>query len=246
MNFFITGGSRGIGASIVLEAVAAGHDVAFTFVNQEAAARQVTEEARTLRPEAKCRYYRLDVSDSAQVEEVGDQVLDDFDTVEVVVNNAAVTRDNLAVSMSDEEWLEVIHTNLSGAFYVARKFLIPMLAARFGRIINISSVGAAGSTGQVNYSAAKAGLLGLTKSLAKEYGPRGITSNVLLPGLFDTDMTQDTASEQNREFWIRHCPVRRLGRPPEISKVVIFLASEAASYINGQELWLTGGLNYAP
>jgi NAD(P)-dependent dehydrogenase (short-subunit alcohol dehydrogenase family) len=246
MIYFVTGGSRGIGAAIVLQAIQEGHDVAFTYLTNEERARVVVEQAKELDPERTCKCYRLDVRDSAEVERVGDQVLDDFETVHVVVNNAAHNRDNLAAYMSDEEWNDVIAANLSGPFYVCRHFLTAMLANRFGRIINISSISATGATGQANYAAAKSGLAGLTKSLAKEYGPKGITANLLLPGYFDTEMTQETMSEDNKFFWLKYCPVRRIGRVDEIAKVVTLLASEGTSYLNGAAIPLTGGLDYAP
>lgn len=246
MVFFVTGGSRGIGAAIVLAAIEEGHQVAFTYRENEEAARNVMSEARALRADCTCRAYRLDVRDPEEVELVGDQVLGDFMTVEVVVNNAATNRDNLAVSMSDEEWGDVIAANLSGPFYVCRYFLTTMIANHFGRIINISSVSAGGSRGQINYAAAKAGLRGLTCSLAKEYGPKGITANNVTPGLFETEMTQKFMSDDNRFFWLKYCPVRRVGQPPEVAKVVTFLASEAAGFINGAEIPVTGGLDFAP
>ena len=246
MVFFVTGGSRGIGAAIVLDAIRAGHDVAFTYLHREEQALEVVEEARRLRPEGTCRAYQLDVRDSAAVEKVGDQVLDKFETVHAVVANAGVNLNNLAVSMSDEEWRTVIDTNLTGAFYVCRHFLPTFLATGFGRIILISSIGARGVSGQANYAASKAGLLGLSAALAKEYGRKGITSNVVIAGFFDTDMTREGMSEANRSFWLQYCPVGRVGELEEVSKAVLFLASDAASFINGQALGVTGGLDWAP
>jgi NAD(P)-dependent dehydrogenase (short-subunit alcohol dehydrogenase family) len=246
MVLFVTGGSRGIGEAIVLDAIREGHDVAFTYRHREEQARAVVEQARRLRPEARCRAYALDVRDSAAVEKVGDQVLDDFDTVHAVVANAGVNMNNLAVSMSDEEWHTVIDTNLSGAFYVCRYFLSAFLATGYGRIILVSSIGAHGVSGQANYAASKAGLLGLSAALAKEYGRKGITSNVVVAGFFDTDMTREGMSEANRSFWMQYCPVGRIGELGEVSKAVLFLASEAASFINGQAIGVTGGLDWAP
>jgi NAD(P)-dependent dehydrogenase (short-subunit alcohol dehydrogenase family) len=246
MNFFVTGGSRGIGAAIVLDAARAGHDVAFTYRENEARAREVEAQARAARPGGRFRAFALDVKDPGAVERVGDLVLDEFERIDVVVNNAAVNRDNLAVSMSDEEWREVLAVNLDGPFYVARHFLTSMLASHFGRIINISSVSATGSTGQINYATAKAGLYGLTRSLAKEYGPKGITANLVVPGFFDTEMTRTTMSEESKFFWFKYCPLRRVGNVSEVSAVVVFLASEAASFINGAEIPVTGGLDHAP
>jgi 3-oxoacyl-[acyl-carrier protein] reductase len=244
--FFVTGGSRGIGAAIVLDAVHEGHDVAFTYLQREEQAREVVERARQLRAEAKCRAYQLDVRDSAAVEKVGDQVVDEFDAVHVVVANAGVNVNNLAVSMSDEEWRTVIDTNLTGAFYVCRYFLSTFLGTGFGRIILISSIGAHGVSGQANYAASKAGLLGLSAALAKEYGRKGITSNVVVAGFFDTDMTREGMSESNRSFWLQYCPAGRVGELGEVSRAVMFLASESASFVNGQTIGVTGGLDWAP
>jgi len=246
MVFFVTGGSRGIGAAIVLDAIRTGHDVAFTYLRRQEQALEVVEQARRLRPEGTCRAYQLDVRDSAAVEKVGDQVLDEFETVHAVVANAGVNLNNLAVSMSDEEWQTVIDTNLTGAFYVCRQFLPTFLGTGFGRIILISSIGAHGVSGQANYAASKAGLLGLSAALAKEYGRKGITSNVVVAGFFDTDMTREGMSEANRSFWLKYCPVGRVGELGEVSKAVLFLASDAASFINGQTLGVTGGLDWAP
>jgi len=246
MIFFVTGGSRGIGAAIVLEAVRGGHDVGFTYLSNEQRAIQVCEEARQINPEVQCRMYQLDVRSSAAVEEVGDRFIDDLGSVDVVVANAGINKNNLVLSMSDEEWHDVIQTNLTGAFYVCRQFMPTMLANRFGRVILMSSLGHTGVSGQANYCASKAGLHGLCTSMAKEYGRKGITTNVIVPGFFDTDMTRDGMSESNKEFWIQYCPVGRMGELHEVGHTVMFLASERASFINGQTIPLTGGLDWAP
>lgn len=246
MVFFVTGGSRGIGAAIVLDAVQAGHDVAFTYRGGADAAKKVEEQAKALAPDRKVKSYQLDVKSSADVERVADMVLDDFDTVHVVVPNAGININNLVVRMTDEEWDEVIATNLTGAFYVARQFLSTMVGNRFGRIIFVSSLGAEGVSGQANYSASKAGLIGLAKVIAKEYGNRGITSNVVSPGFFDTDMTREGMSDSNKDFWLKHCPQKRIARPQEMGGIVTFLASEKASFINGQVIGVNGGLDWAP
>ncbi len=246
MVFFVTGGSRGIGAAIVLDAVGAGHDVAFTYRGGADAAKQVEEQAKALAPDRKVKGYKLDVKSSAEVEAVADQVLDEFDTVHVVVPNAGININNLVVSMTDDEWAEVLQTNLTGAFYVARQFLSTMLGNGFGRIIFISSLGACGVSGQANYSASKAGLIGLSMAIAKEYGSRGITSNVVSPGFFDTDMTREGMSQGNRDFWLKHCPQKRIARADEMGGIITFLASEKASFINGQVIGVNGGLDWAP
>jgi NAD(P)-dependent dehydrogenase (short-subunit alcohol dehydrogenase family) len=244
--YFVTGGSRGIGAAIVLQAARTGHDVAFTYAQNETAAAEVMRQAKEIAPKGNFRAYKLDVRRSAEVEAVGDQVLDAMGTVDVVVANAGINKNNLVVSMSDEEWQSVIETNLNGAFYVCRQFLPTFLANRFGRIILISSLGATGVSGQANYCASKAGLLGLSVTLAKEYGKKGITSNVISPGFFETDMTREGMSAQNREFWLKYCPLGRLGELPEIAELVTFLASPGGNYINGQEIRVNGGLGWAP
>lgn len=246
MVFFVTGGSRGLGAAIVKEAAAGGHDVAFTYLSNDAMAQEVEAEVHKLRPDVKCKSYQLDVGDSDQVDAVSEQALDDFDTVDVVVCNAGVNRDNLLVSMSNEEWDEVLRTNLTGSFYVCRAFLQTMLANRFGRILLMSSIVHNGASGQANYCASKAGLHGLAAALAKEYGKRGITANVLVPGFFDTPMTQQTMSEGNKDFWLQYCPQGRMGELSEIGKTAVFMASEGAGFINGQIIPLTGGLDWAP
>ena len=246
MVFFVTGGSRGIGAGIVLQAIREGHEVAFTYRTNEERARQVVEQARAIAPAGRARAWKLDVTSSAEVEQVANAVLDEFDTVDVVVANAGINMNNLVVSMTDEQWHAVIQTNLTGAFYVARQFLPTMLGNRFGRIIFMSSLGAGGVTGQANYAASKAGLLGLSSAMAKEYGRKGITSNVLMPGFFETDMTREGMSASNREFWIKYCPQGRVAAVEEIAGVVTFLASDRASFINGQAIPVNGGLDWAP
>lgn len=244
MIYLVTGGSRGIGAEIVRQAVKEGHDVAFTYLGSEDKAKAVEQECAAL-GSGKCKAYRMDVRDAAEVEKVGEQIIDELGDPEVVVNNAAISRDNLLVSMSDEEWHDVLGTNLHGPFYVCRFFLTGMLVNRFGRIINISSVSAGGASGQCNYAAAKAGLEGLTKTLAKEYGPKGITANIVIPGFFDTEMTREHMTDKFREFWSAYCPIRRIGDVSEIAGVVMFLGSEAASYVNGARIAVTGGLDHA-
>ena len=246
MKFLVTGGSRGIGEAIVLEAVRQGHDVAFTYVNQRTRADDVIGRVRALCSPRQVAAYALDVRDSAAVESVVDRVLEDFGTVDVLVANAGINLNGLVVSLSDQDWKLVLDTNLSGTFYVCRQLLTTFLGKGFGRIVMISSLGHSGVSGQASYAASKAGLLGLSATLAKEYGRKGITSNVVVPGFFDTDMTRDGMSTANREFWLRYCPLGRVGQVDEVSRVVLFLASEAASYINGQTIAVNGGLDWAP
>lgn len=246
MNFFITGGSRGLGAGIVLEAIRAGHDVAFAYRSDAAAARRVEAQAQELRPGCRCRGHQLDVGRSDEVGAVAERVLDELDTVEVVVSCAGINRANLVVSMSDEEWHAVMATNLHGPFYVARAFLQAMIASRFGRIINVSSIQHSGAAGQANYAASKAGLHGLTQTLAKEYGRRGITANVVVPGFFDTDMTRETMPQQAKDYWAQYCPMPkgRMGTLAELAATVLFLAGPGGGFINGQVIPVTGGLDW--
>ena len=246
MSVFITGGSRGIGAGIVGAALREGHDVAFTYVQAEEAALRVQQRAKEEFPDRRCLAFQMDVTNSGQVEEVGDRVLEDLGDVEIVVNCAGQNDDNLLVSMTDEQWQGVLNTNLSGPFYVCRHFLLPMMSNRYGRIINISSIAAGGSSGQANYSASKAGLLALTICIAKEYGRKGITANAVVPGFIDTDMTRESMPEPVKENWKQRCPMPngRLGEVQEVGDVVMFLASRNASYINGEVINVTGGLNW--
>jgi NAD(P)-dependent dehydrogenase (short-subunit alcohol dehydrogenase family) len=244
--FFVTGGSRGIGEAIVVEAARAGHDVAFTYLSGKDRADQLLAALKDLAPKGRFFAYPLDVRSSAAVEEIGDRVLDDLGTVDVVVANAGVNRNALAANMSDEDWQFVLDTNLTGTFYVCRQFLPTMMSKRFGRIIMISSLGAKGVTGQAAYAASKSGMLGLSSTLAKEYGRKGITSNVLILGFFETDMTREGMSESNRKFWLDYNPRGRLGDLSEIAKTVMFLSSDGAGYINGDAIDITGGLDWAP
>ncbi len=246
MNFFVTGGSRGIGEAIVLEAARCGHSVAFTYLTREEQAADVERRATQAADGVKVKAYQMDVRNSESVESIGDRVLDEFDRIDVVVSNAGMNRPNLLVQMTDEEWDEVIRTNLTGAFYLSRYFLPPMMSQRFGRFILISSLAHRGITGQANYCASKAGLHGLAWAIAKEYGRRGITANVIVPGVFDTDMTREGLSTTNKDFWIQYCPLGRMGELGELSKLVAFLASDGAAFINGQEIQVHGGLDWAP
>lgn len=245
MVFFITGGSRGIGRGLVLDVLAAGNDVAFTYIDQKDAAQEVCAIAATRFPMRRCRSYKLDVRIPAEVEQVGDAVLSDFETADVVITNAAVNRPGLAFSLADEDWHHVIETNLSGAFFVVRQFLPAFLGKKRGRFIHMSSISRDGMAGQIAYSASKAGLQGLSGALAKEYGRKGITSNVLVLGFFDTDMTREQMSEENKNFWRRFCPVGRMGEISEVAAAALFLASDGAAFVNGQSLSLTGGLDFA-
>ncbi len=243
---FVTGGSRGIGRAIVLRLVRDGIPTAFTYVGNEAAMRETLAMAAELGSGVAVRAYRLDVKDPAQVEHIAEQVIDEFGTVGVVVNNAGIVRNNVAAMMSDEDWQEVIAADLSGPFFVIRSFLAHMIGKRWGRIINISSLAQEGSSGQANYAAAKAGLIGLTKTLAREYGPRGITSNVVTVGYVETDMTENHMASTLQQIWMEYCPLKRVGTAEEIASLVRYLSTEEAGFINGEVIRVAGGLSYAP
>jgi len=245
MAIIVTGGSRGIGKAIVLDAAKAGHSVAFTYVTKPDLAKEVVAEANQLAPGVKVKAYELDVRSSTKVDEVVDEIACEFDDIKVLINNAGINRPGMAMSMSDEDWKEVIDTNLTGAFYMVRAVLPQFLANGGGSFIHVSSIATYGISGQIGYCAAKAGLLGLSRGLAKEYGPKNVRSNVLMLGLFDTDMVREGLSQANREFWLKYCPLQRFGDVREISQMCVYLASDAAGYINGQELTLTGGLEHA-
>ena len=245
MTFLVTGGSRGIGKGIVLDAARAGHSVAFTYATKPELAQEVLEEARRESPGSQVKAYELDVRDSTRVDEVVEQISDDFGDVSVLINNAGINRPGMAMSMSDEDWKDVIDTNLTGAFFMVRAVLPHFLANRKGSFIHISSIATFGISGQISYCASKAGLLGLSRGLAKEYGPKGVRSNVLMLGLFDTDMVREGLSQANRDFWLKYCPCQRFGEVREISQMCVYLASDGANFINGQEMTLTGGLEHA-
>ncbi len=246
MVFFVTGGSRGVGAGIVRALVGAGHAVAFTYNRSRAEAEALVAELAAASPAVRCEAFQLDVRVPADVEQVGDAVLERFGAVDVVVCNAGINRDGLAAYMRDDDWREVIDTNLSGSFYVARQFLPELLQRRRGRLIFISSIAQWGISGQVNYAASKGGLVGLSAALAKEYGRRGITSNVLVLGVMDTGMATASLSDDYASFVERFTPVGRRGTVDDVAGAVLFLASDAASFVTGQELGVNGGATWGP
>ena len=209
MNVFVTGGSRGIGRAIVLKFVSQGYGCAFTYAGNKNAADETVARAKEIDKDAAIRMYKMDVKNASEIEEVVDSAISDFETIEVLVNNAGVVRNNAAVMMSNEEWEEVVATNLSGPFYVIRSFLMHFISNRMGRIINISSLAQTGASGQSNYAAAKAGLTGLTYTLAREYGSKNITSNIVTVGFVETDMTTDHLAEELRKIWETYCPMKR-------------------------------------
>jgi len=245
-NVFLTGGSRGIGKYAVYELVRNGANVAFTYVSSEEGAKDTVENAKKINPESKIIYYKLDVKNSKNVDEVGDKAIKDLGKIDVVVNNAGILRDGPIHYMSNEQWDEVIQTHLTGTFYVCRAFLEEFIINKGGKFINISSICHVGSAGQSNYSAAKAGIIGFSKALAKEYGNKNIYCNVIVPGYFKTELTDANASEMIVEQFIRLSMLQREGRPDEFGKAIVFLASDLSSFVNGDVLNVTGGLDTIP
>lgn len=235
----VSGAGRGIGREIALELAKAGCTVICVSRN-ESSCGSVAEEIRACG--GKAESFAFDVSDSGQVKEKCAEILKKYGAVDILVNNAGITRDNLLMRMSDEEWNAVISTNLSSCFYLSRNLVRAMMGKRWGRIINISSVsGIAGNAGQANYSAAKAGIIGFTKTLARELAARNITANAVAPGFIETDMTAKLP-ENIMEAAKAAIPLKRFGKPDDIARVCAFLASEEASYITGQAISVNGGL----
>lgn len=235
----VTGAGRGIGESIARHFVLYGAKVAV--VSRGDNSSKVTADLEALSP-GSARAYAVDVADFDAVQKVGEQIVADFGRADILVNNAGITRDNLLMRMSSEEWDAVLDTNLKGAFNFVRAILRTMVKQRSGRIINISSVsGLMGLAGQTNYAASKAGMIGLTKALAKEVASRGITVNVVAPGFIETDMTA-VLNEEIRKGALSQIPLSRFGQPEEIAAAVSFLAGPSAGYITGQVLAVDGGM----
>ena len=232
----VTGASRGIGKACAIELAKAGYDVAISYAGNDEAANNTIEELKSLNINAKA--YKFNVADKDACAKAVEDVLADFSKIDVLVNNAGITRDGLFMRMSAENWDAVINTNLSSAFYMTSPIIRTMIKQRSGCIINMSSiVGQYGNAGQANYSAAKAGLIGFTKSLAKELGSRNIRVNAIAPGFINTDMTKDLDTSKFTDF----IPLKRLGEPEDIAKAVKFLAVDA-EYVTGQVLEVDGGL----
>ena len=237
----VTGSGRGIGRAIAMGLSGAGAAVVINDIGP--AAEETAAEIRAAG--GKSLAVMADVSAAADVARLIDTTLDAFGGLDILVNNAGITRDGLLLRMSDEDWGKVIAIDLSSVFLCTRAAIKPMLKARRGRIISIASiVGLIGNAGQCNYSAAKAGIIGFTKSVAREVASRGITANAIAPGFIDTDMTRKLSDEQRQELMSR-VPLGRLGSPEEVAHAVIFLASENAAYITGQVLTVDGGMTMA-
>ena len=234
----VTGASRGIGAAIAMELARAGMKVTGTATTQ-AGAEKIADALACF---PGCAGRVLDVTDAAASDALVDAVVKERSGLQVLVNNAGITRDNLAMRMKDEDWDAVLDANLKGVFRMSRSVMRTMMKQRYGRIINITSVvGASGNPGQANYAAAKAGVAGMTRALARELGSRNITVNCIAPGFIETDMTTALSQDQQKVL-LGQIPLGHLGKPSDIAHAVAFLASAGASYITGQELHVNGGM----
>lgn len=236
----VTGGSRGIGKSIVETLAGEGARVAFVYQSSSEAAEQLVKELGEREQEGVA--FQADVKKQADADRVVESVLEKWDKLDILVNNAGVIRDNLLATMSGEQWQEVIDTNLSSVFNFCHAVTRPMMSARYGRIVNLSSVAAEfGNPGQSNYAASKGGIEGFTRCIASELARRGITVNAVAPGFIETDMTEAVRNAAGDQIK-KSIPARRLGLPTDIANAVLFLASEEASYITGHILTVDGGL----
>lgn len=236
----VTGGSRGIGKAVCLKLASLGADIAFSYAGNETAAQETENALKELG--VKVLAMRADVSKSEAVDAFFAKALEDFGHIDILVNNAGITKDGLAIRMKEADFDRVVETNLKGAFLCCKAAARPMMKQRSGRIISLASVVALrGNAGQANYCASKAGIIGLTKSLAKELGGRGITVNAIAPGFIETDMTA-VLSEENRTAMLSTIPLARAGRPEDVAEAIAFLAGDGAAYITGQVLRVDGGM----
>lgn len=234
----VTGASRGIGAAIALELARKGVKVIGTATSDDGAAKI----SAALQAHAGCKGVNLNVNDAAACDVLVDAVVKEHGGVHILVNNAGITRDMLAMRMKDEDWDAVIATNLSAVFRLSRAVIRPMMKQRYGRIVAITSVvGASGNPGQANYAAAKAGVAGMTRALARELGSRNITVNCVAPGFIETDMTASLPEDQQKAL-LSQIPLGHLGKPADIAHMVAFLASPQAAYVTGQEMHVNGGM----
>ncbi|WP_416150986.1 3-oxoacyl-[acyl-carrier-protein] reductase [Salipaludibacillus sp. HK11] len=236
----VTGGSRGIGKAICLELAKQGVHIAVNYSGNKQKAEEVVEECKSYGVESIA--IQANVADSTSVQTMVKSVIEAFGSIEILVNNAGITRDTLIMRMKEEDFDAVIDTNLKGVFNCAKAVTRPMMKQRYGRIITISSVvGVLGNAGQANYVASKAGVIGLTKSLARELANRNIRANAIAPGFIETEMTEKLP-ESTKDELLKQIPLGELGKPEDVARVVTFLASESASYMTGQTIHVDGGM----
>lgn len=236
----VTGGSRGIGREIALELARNGANVVITYVNNEEKANEVIDEIKSMG--VKALAIKADVSKESDVQRMIEKVEEEFNSVDILVNNAGITKDNLLIRMKEEEWDEVMNVNLKGTFLCTKAVARMMMKKRYGKIINITSVvGITGNSGQGNYSASKAGIIGFTKSIARELASRGIRVNAIAPGFIETDMTE-VLNEDIKNAMLKSIPLGTFGKPKDIANTVVFLASSKSDYITGQVINVNGGM----
>lgn len=236
----VTGAGKGIGKEIALELARGGAKCVINYASSAAGAESVAEEIRAMGSEAMT--YKCDVSDADAVQKMITDVMEQYDRIDILVNNAGITKDGLMLKMTEADFMAVLDINLKGAFNCMKAVTKPMMKQRYGRIINITSiVGIIGNAGQVNYAASKAGLIGMTKSAARELASRNITVNAVAPGFIETDMT-DVLPDSVKEQLLAQIPMKKLGQTGDIANAVCFLADEKASYITGQVLQVNGGM----
>ncbi len=240
----VTGAARGIGEAIAVKFAEQGANVAFTYVSDSSAERAAVLEEKLKALNVKAKAYKSNAGNFEQCESLVADVLSEFGQIDICVNNAGISRDNLLLRMSPEQWEEVLNTNLNSVFYMTKQVLKPMMKARSGSIINMSSViGVMGNAGQASYAASKAGIIGFTKSVAKELGSRNIRCNAIAPGFIETDMTSYLNENSGAEKYLADIPLNRFGKPEDIANLALFLASDLSSYITGQTISACGGLN---
>jgi 3-oxoacyl-[acyl-carrier protein] reductase len=236
----VTGATRGIGKGIVTKFAEQGAHIAFTYVSSDEKARALEDELKAYGVKAKG--YKSDASDFQAAQEFIDSVVKDFERIDVIVNNAGITRDGLLMRMSEENWDAVINTNLKSVFNITKAALRTLLKQRNGSIINMGSVvGIEGNAGQANYAASKAGIIGFSKSVAQELGSRNIRCNVIAPGFIETEMTAELGDEVKNE-WIKQIPLGRPGTPEDVANVALFLGSDLSSYVSGQVIPVCGAM----
>lgn len=237
----ITGASRGIGRGIALKFAEQGAHVAFTYMSNAAKAEELEKELQAYGVKAKG--YQSDAADYASAEKLVNDIVTEFGTLHIVVNNAGITKDGLLMRMTEEQFDDVIRTNLKSVFNLTKAAIKPMLRNKYGAFVNMSSVvGSSGNAGQANYAASKSGIEGFTKSIAQELGSRNIRSNAIAPGFIETEMTADLADEVKSK-WLETIPLKRGGTPEDVANATVFLASDMAAYVNGQVLNVCGGMS---
>jgi 3-oxoacyl-[acyl-carrier protein] reductase len=236
----VTGATRGIGKGIALKLAQEGANIAFTFVSSVEKAQAFEAELAALGIKAKG--YQSNAAEFSAAEKLVDEIVQTFGTLDILVNNAGITRDNLLMRMNEQMWDEVMDTNLKSAFALIKAAQRPMMKARSGSIINITSVvGITGNAGQANYAASKAGMIGLTKSVAKELGSRNIRCNAIAPGFIETEMTE-ALNEETRAEWVKGIPLKRGGTPEDVANTVLYFASNLSAYVSGQTICVDGGM----